>query len=608
MSDQPEPPELDVTIPIPDGLRVTGEEPYRILVIGDYAGSADGSLSGPLAEGVVDVTADTFDEVLATASPGVSFTINDPIASGNVMVEIGLKFDALRAFSPKELVGQIPAARALMGVREQIVARMLGKLSPAELSGAVAQAVSSDAALSWLVDAVQVLPDEPTAEPAEVDALLGQIDLGDDTSDEAKPPTKSPVGSLVSAAAGTSGGLSANESSALRRALAELDRRISAWLNAVMHLPQVQRLESAWRGLAFAVARIDFRKGVRLSILHAPPKGLVERFSSRVIDPVFDEGVDAPDLIAVDAQFGNAASDLEALDELAQHAASLPAVVLAGASAGFFGVKHTWQIATLPSLNNTFDQWQFAKWKSLRNQAYAKHLALVFGRCLLRMPHRRDGGPELEFAFREQDVTEKDFVWTTGSLAAACLVARSVATTGWPAAVSGLAHGKTEDLPIAQGGKKGDKQFGPTDSQTPQAKISEMGMVGVNAMAPLGSEGSAVFCNGMTAARPRRADPSAIFEVSLPYMLFAGRISALLWALKPALEQQSSDRITGYAATHVAAWLGLDADSASGCISAQVREAEDDPGALQLALTVTPPQTLVPGGVPLVLGYKFTPR
>jgi len=608
MSDHPEPPELDVTIPIPDGLRVTGEEPYRILVIGDFAGSADGSVSGPLAEQVVAVTVDTFDEVLASASPATSFTISDPVASGDVMVEVGLKFDSLRAFSPKELAGQIPAARSLTAVREQIVARMLGKLSPSELTGAVARAASVDAGLSWLVEAVQASPGEPTAEPAEVDALLGQIDLGDETSDEAKPPTKSPLGSLVSAAAGETGRISAGESSALRRALAEIDRRVSAWLNAVMHSPQVCGIESVWRGLAFVVSRVDFRKGVRVSVLHAARGALVERLTSQVIDPVFDEGAAAPDIIAVDAQFGSTASDFETLDELAQHAASLPAVLLAGVSAGFFGVKHAWQIATLPSLTNLFDQWQFAKWKTLRSRSYAKHLALVFGRCLLRLPHKRDGGAELDFVFREKDVTDKDFVWVSGSLATACLVAHSVAATGWPTSVSGLAHGKIEGLPIAQGGKKGDKQFGPTDSQTPQPKIEEMGMGGVNAIAPLSNEGDAVFCNGMTAARPQRADPSAIFEVSLPYMLFAGRMSALLWALKPALEQQPSDRIAGYVATHIAAWLNLDKDSASGGISAQVREAEDDPGALQLAVTVTPPQTLVPGGVPVVLGYKLAPR
>ena len=78
MAEHPEPPDLEVNIPSPAGLRVTGEEPYRILVLGDYAGSDQGSVSGPLESGVVGVTADTFDEVMAQAGPSVNYTTSDP--------------------------------------------------------------------------------------------------------------------------------------------------------------------------------------------------------------------------------------------------------------------------------------------------------------------------------------------------------------------------------------------------------------------------------------------------------------------------------------------------------------------------------------------------
>ena len=84
-------------------------------------------------------------------------------------------------------------------------------------------------------------------------------------------------------------------------------------------------------------------------MLHAPAAQITDRFRARLIDPVFDEGADAPDLILVDYQFGNGATDLEIIDEFAQHGASLPAVVLAGISPAFFGVKQAWQVQTLPA-------------------------------------------------------------------------------------------------------------------------------------------------------------------------------------------------------------------------------------------------------------------
>ena len=88
MADEPQPPDLEVSIPSPSGLKVTTEQPYRILLVSTFTGSEGGSVSGPLQDGVVEVTADTFEDVVATACPSVNFTTTDPLAAGNVMVEV----------------------------------------------------------------------------------------------------------------------------------------------------------------------------------------------------------------------------------------------------------------------------------------------------------------------------------------------------------------------------------------------------------------------------------------------------------------------------------------------------------------------------------------
>jgi len=605
MAETPEPPDIEVNIPCPDGLRVTGEEPYHILVVRDFAGTEHGALSGALASGVVDVSADTFDDVMAQAMPTVNYATNDPLATGSVMVEVSLRFDSLKSFAPDELARRIPATKALLGLRERMVSRLRGEGSADELAQAVTRAASSDQGLAWLVDAIKPADVAPAAPTEEVDALLGQLDLGDDDTQKDAPPAKSPIGSIVSAAAAQGATVPAGEVSSLRRAMVEIDRRVTTWLTTVLHTPAVRELESAWRSLAFLIARVEFRKGLRVALLHAPADKITERVVSQVIDPVFDEVADAPDLIAVDAQFGNSASDLETLDELAQHAASLPAVALVGVSSGFFGVKHSWQIPTLPSIVNMLDQWQFAKWKSLRGQPYARNLGVVFGRCLLRPPHERSDGTDLDFRYQEKCIADKDFVWASGPIAAACTIAQSVARTGWPAAMAGHVHGRVEGLHVVLAGKKGDKQFGPTDAQFPQPKIEEIGMAGINVVAGLRDGHDALLWNGLTAGRPERMDPNSLLEVSLPYHLFAGRLSALLFALKPHLEGKSAEKICASVIGHVRAWLKLEADADAQQVAANVRDAEDDPSAFQLALTVTPPATLVPGAIPLVLGYKI---
>jgi type VI secretion system ImpC/EvpB family protein/type VI secretion system ImpB/VipA family protein len=608
MADRSDQFDLEVSIPVPEGLHVTTELPYRVLLVADMAGPEKGAVSGPLDDGVVEVNADTFDAMMAAACPSARFTIADPLAAGSVMVELDLRFDSLRAFDPKNLAQQVPAARAMLATREPLVARMRGRLSAAQITQAVSQAASSDQVLSWLTESMRWSPAAPAAQTGVVEGLLGQIDLGEtapETAANASPPPKTPVGSLVSAAAGQAS-IPAQEASAIRRTLAELDRRISQWLDTVLHSPPVQAIESAWRSLAFLVSHTEFRKGLRLSVLHAPRPQLADRFRQRLIDPVFDEGADAPDLIVLDYPFGNGAADLEALDELAQHGASLPAVVLAGVAPGFFGVKQAWQVPTLPALISMFDQWQFAKWKTLRGQAYARCLGVVFGRCLLRGPHGRQETADLEFAYREDCVTDKDLAWAGGVIAAATAISQSVADTGWPTGMAGYVHGRVEGFATAQGGPKGDKKFGPTDTEMPQPKIEELAAAGINAVVGLRDHDDAVVWNGLTAARAQRTDHVAFLEVSLPYQLFAARLSVLLLALKPHLSGMSGEQVISSVKAHVCDWLQLEGQPTPEQLSVQTRPAEGAPPGLQLAVTVTPPQRVLPGGIPIVLGYRLS--
>jgi len=49
--------------------------------------------------------------------------------------------------------------------------------------------------------------------------------------------------------------------------IAEIDKRLSAQVNEVLHHPEVQKLESAWRGLRWSIERIDFRENISVEIL-----------------------------------------------------------------------------------------------------------------------------------------------------------------------------------------------------------------------------------------------------------------------------------------------------------------------------------------------------
>ncbi|MBX3394926.1 MAG: type VI secretion system contractile sheath large subunit [Phycisphaerae bacterium] len=596
--------DVEVDFPMPGGLKISTEKPYRILVVGDFAGSDKGTVTGAMAGGGVEINSTNFDEILGDARPSVSFTLADPVAGGNQLAEAGIRVASIRDFDPIAMAGQINATASLFEIREKLVGRLMGKLSGEQLAQSVSAAIASDSRLSWLSEWLKAAPAAKPADPATVNKLLDGLDLGDSAAAPSTGGPRSAIGAAVAGAAGASG-IPAEESAAVRRTLNEVDRIISAWLNTVLHSAEVQPMEAIWRSIAFLVRHIDFRKNVRLQLLHAHRHDLTTRFTSKVIDPVFDDGADAPDLVILASSFGNTSSDMEVLDEMAQHAASLPAVILAPVSPAFFGVKHAWQVPTLPALVNMFDQWQFAKWKGLREQTYARLLGVVFGRGLLRQPHGRDDLKDLEFSFKEDASLESSFLWAEGVFAAALTIARSVTESGWPSGMSGYVRGQVDGFASAMGGKDGKKKYGPSDLQMVQSKIEEIGGAGINVVVGAKDQEFVHFWNGVSAARPGSADISGVLEVSLPYQLFAARLSGLLFDLKPSLSAKSEDQVASIVKGHVQNWLQLPDDLAAQLINVQVRPAEKDPSSLELALTTTPPPTILPGGVPVVLGYRI---
>ncbi len=597
--------EIEVGLPDAEGAQAGTTVPYRILVVDNFAGAADGTVAGRLESGVADVTPDGFDDLMAAARPSLTLHLTDPTRPGNVMAEVPLQFDSIRAFEPANLAQQIPDTRPLMTVREQLVGRMRGKLTADQLAKAVATATAADPKLAWLNESLKWAPAPPSpASMNAVDGILASIDTGEGDSDAAPPPPpKTPIGSLISAAAGGTTSIPAEEASAVRRTLAEIDKRVSTWLTAVLHAPAVQAAEAAWRSLMFLVRNTESRKGIHLSVLHAPRESLCGRIRSLLIDHVFDEGAPAPDLIVVNTLFGNTAPELETLDELAQHAASLPAVLLAGASPGFLGVKHAWQVPTLPPLLNMLDQWQYAKWKTLRGQFHARFLGIVFGRCLLRAPHGRDDARDLDFVYREPAVGEADLVWAGGATAVAVAVSRSVAGTGWPTSIAGFANGRIEGFATAIGGRDGKQPLGPADTVLSQDKVGEFASVGLNVVSGMRDQADVMVWNGLTPAWPKQIAPAALLEVSLPYQLFGTRLSTLLLALRPRLTGLAPDKIIANVTQHMAHWLQIESPTPKQ-VCAQTLPTEDGTGT-QLAVTVTPPPHLLPGGIPVVLGYRL---
>ncbi|WP_232439017.1 type VI secretion system contractile sheath domain-containing protein, partial [Burkholderia ubonensis] len=56
--------------------------------------------------------------------------------------------------------------------------------------------------------------------------------------------------------------------------LADLDEQLGRQLDAILHHPAFQALESTWRGLQFLVDRTDFRQNVKIEVLDVSKEAL----------------------------------------------------------------------------------------------------------------------------------------------------------------------------------------------------------------------------------------------------------------------------------------------------------------------------------------------
>src|SRR5262249_47341895 len=134
-------------------------------------------------------------------------------------------------------------------------------------------------------------------------------------------------------------------------------------VDAVLHHPAFQRVESAWRGMKLLLEHAGDK--VEVWVASLPRKGVAGSFREGGFLPGYPAAEPASLLVA-DYDFGYKGDDLATLQELGSMAKVLQAPVVAQASAGFFDFRYLIQIATLGELLPKLMDSSRASWKSFQ--------------------------------------------------------------------------------------------------------------------------------------------------------------------------------------------------------------------------------------------------
>lgn len=245
--------------------------------------------------------------------------------------------------------------------------------------------------------------------------------------------------------------------------IAELDEKLTAQLNEVMHYPDFQELEGTWRGLSHLVHNSETGTSLKIRILNVKKRELlkdlekaVEFDQSTLFKKVYEEeygqlGGEPYGMLVGNFSFSRHPDDVNLLKLMSNVAAAAHAPLVAAADPRLLNLQNFVELPKPRDLAKIFDSVEYASWSSFRGSEDSRYVALTLPHVLARLPYGENFKRVEEFNF-EEFVDGKDpskYLWMNAVWAYAVRVTDAFAKYGWFARTRGVeGGGAVEDLPM----------------------------------------------------------------------------------------------------------------------------------------------------------------
>ena len=247
--------------------------------------------------------------------------------------------------------------------------------------------------------------------------------------------------------------------------IAQIDKKMSEQINAIIHHKDFQSLESAWRGLHYLVNNTETDEMLKIRVMNISKKDLhktLRKFKGAAWDqsPVFKRlyeeefgqlGGEPYGCLVGDYYFDHTRAGRRAAGRDGQDRGGDPRAVhrrhVADADAD--GVVAGAVESARPH-QDLHRRPEYAGWRSLRDSDDARYLGLAMPRFLARAPYGAKSNPVEAFDF-EEDTAGADsnkYAWANAAYAMATNINRSFKMYGWCSRIRGIeAGGAVEGLP-----------------------------------------------------------------------------------------------------------------------------------------------------------------
>jgi type VI secretion system protein ImpC len=326
--------------------------------------------------------------------------------------------------------------------------------------------------------------------------------------------------------------------------IAEIDQKLSLQVDAVLHHAELQKLESAWRGLKYLVDKTDFRENIRLELLNVSKEDLLEDFedSPEVTKSGLYKTLYTAEYgnIIANYEFGPGPQDVKLLQHIASVSAMAHAPFFAAAGSEFFGLDNFKGIPNLKDLKSIFEGPQYIKWQSFRESEDSRYVALTLPRFLLRLPYGAETKPVKAFNYEESvSASHEHYLWGNTAFTFATRLTDSFAKYRWCTNIIGpLGGGAVEDLPVHQFESMGAVQTKiPTEVLISDRREFELAEEGFISLTMRKGSDNACFFSANSVQKPKyfgmspegkEAELNFKLGTQLPYMFVANRLAHYL--------------------------------------------------------------------------------
>lgn len=416
---------------------------------------------------------------------------------------------------------------------------------------------------------------------------------------------------------------------AINQDVGRLDEMISAQLNAVLHHPEFQKLEAAWRGLWFLADSVPEGTPVKVRVLNASWKDLardqeraLEFDQSHLFRKVYNDEFGTPGGEPFGLLVGNydvchrpftdhPTDDIATLRGIASVAAASFAPFVTGVDPRFLELESFTELELPLDMGRTFEQLDYLKWRQFRESDDARFVGLVLPRVLYRRPYGDDPGRTHGFDFREDTgpADRSGYLWGNPVFTLAAVAVRSFAETSWLADIRGTradveTAGRVAGLPaVGYGTGSGETPRSVTDAHVTDTREKELADLGFIPLCHTPGLAEAAFYTTPSVQKPKAfnepvASANARLSAMLQYILCASRFAHYLkviirdrvgsFTTPESIEDALNKWLVGYVVANDNASPETKARYPLREGKAQVREIDGKPGAYQCTVSLRP--------------------